>query len=113
MELWTYREEVGFGPTTTVTGFSVEAVDGSIGKIDDASNDVSSSYVVVDTGWWIFGEKRLIPAGMIDKVDLDNETVHVSLTKDQVKSAPKYDPDRWTSSDDAYRSELGDYYARY
>ena len=44
-------------------GYDVEATDGSIGKIGAATNDASSCYVVVDTGFWIFGKKRLIPAG--------------------------------------------------
>src|SRR5436190_19454364 len=36
---------------------------GSIGKIDEATNDTGSSSVVVDTGPWIFGRKVVILAG--------------------------------------------------
>ena len=28
-------------------------------------------YLVVDTGFWIFGKKRLIPAGVVTHVDPD------------------------------------------
>jgi hypothetical protein len=52
-----------------VVGFDVEATDGSIGKIDEATYDVGSSYVVVDTGPWIFGSKVMLPAGIITRVE--------------------------------------------
>jgi ribosomal 30S subunit maturation factor RimM len=74
-----------------VVGYEVEATDGSIGKIDEASNDAASSYLVVDTGFWIFGKKRLIPAGVITRVDDEDRKVFVSMTKDQIKSAPDFD----------------------
>ena len=63
-DLWTYPETVG---RMDLTGFEVEAVDGSIGKVDEATNDVGESYVVVDTGVWIFGNKVLLPAGVIER----------------------------------------------
>ncbi|MBD0291736.1 MAG: PRC-barrel domain containing protein, partial [Thermoleophilia bacterium] len=49
-------------PETDVVGFSVEATDGGIGKVDEATYDVGQSYLVVDTGPWIFGKKVLLPA---------------------------------------------------
>ncbi len=67
-QMWTYREELWL--TTDLNGFKVEALDGEIGSIDEKSNDVGSSYLVVDTGPWIFGKKVLLPAGVIDRVDL-------------------------------------------
>ena len=33
-----------------VVGYSVEALDGSIGKIDEATFDAGTAYIVVDTG---------------------------------------------------------------
>ena len=40
-----------------VVGYDIEALDGGIGKIDEASDDVGAGYLVVDTGPWIFGNK--------------------------------------------------------
>ena len=40
-----------------LTGYSVEASDGSIGKVDEATYDAGSSRVVVDTGPWISGKR--------------------------------------------------------
>ena len=88
--LWEYETSV-LRPDRDVVGYDVEATDGRIGKIDEASNEAASSYLVVDTGFWIFGKKRLIPAGVIRRVDDEDRTVHVSMTKDQIKSAPDYE----------------------
>jgi hypothetical protein len=95
----------------SLDGYSVEAMDGSIGKIDEASYEVGSSYIVVDTGPWIFGKRVLLPAGVIERVDHDDERVFVSLTKEQIKNAPEFDES--TYRDDANRSSLGDYYMPY
>jgi hypothetical protein len=105
-DIWTYRDSaVGQGD---MTGFKVEALDGDIGKVDEATNDVGGSYIVVDTGPWIFGKKVLLPAGVVHNIDLDSESVFVGRTKDQIKNAPEFDEDRF--QDDSYRSELGTYY---
>jgi hypothetical protein len=108
-DLWTYTVVADTDLTATdLTGFSVEALDGGIGKVDEATNDITGSYIVVDTGPWIFGKKVLLPAGVIRDVDLDTETVYVNRTKEQIKNAPEFDKD--TYRDDTYRSELGTYY---
>jgi hypothetical protein len=114
--MWTYRRETwtkggtvtSATPDIDVVGFSVEATDGGIGKVDEASYDVGTSYLVVDTGPWIFGKKVLLPAGIIRDVDLDAETVFVDRTKDEIKNAPEFDPETYRS--EAYRSEIGGYY---
>ena len=106
-EMWTYREDLR--NTTGLVGFGVEATDGSIGKIDEETNDVGRSYVVVDTGPWIFGRKVVIPAGTITRIDHEDEKVYVDMTKDQIKDSPEFDPELgW--DDDGYRTRLGTYY---
>ena len=107
-DIWTYREQM-WG-TTNLVGYSVEATDGGIGKVDEATNDVGASYIVVDTGPWIFGKKVMLPAGVIDRIDSDAEAIYVNLTKDQIKNAPEFDEAAY--QDEAYRSELGGYYGR-
>jgi hypothetical protein len=98
--LWTYHETVS-RETPDLTGYEVEAVDGRIGTVDECSTEVGSQRLVVDTGWWIFGHKRVIPAGVVTRIDPTARTVHLSLTKEQVKGAPDYDemragePDYW------------------
>ena len=106
IEIWSFRADVPQGGAD-LTGFEVEARDGKIGKIDEATAEAGSSYVVVDTGPWIFGKKVMLPAGVIRGVDRDQQVVYVDRTKDEIKDAPELD----TSSYDDYRRRLGDYYA--
>ena len=105
-DLWTYRDTtIG---TTNLTGFKVEAIDGSIGSIDESTNEVGASYIVIDTGPWIFGKKVMLPAGVVDRVDTAEEAVFVNRTKDEIKDAPEFDDSRYR--DEQYRDELGGYY---
>ena len=107
--MWDYRDST-WTDGGDLTGYDVEASDGSIGKVDKATNDVGNASIVVDTGFWIFGKKRLIPAGAVTGIDHDGRTVIVNLTKDEIKSAPDYDKDDW---DDDSRGRHTDYYTPY
>jgi hypothetical protein len=111
-DVWSYRERTLGGATdgTDVVGYGVEALDGSIGKIDEATYDAGSAYVIVDTGPWIFGKKVMLPAGVIRQVDHDDEKVFVNRTKDQIKDAPEFDENLYR--DDTYRGSLGSYYGQ-
>ena len=111
---WTYRDVDNLGVDMSrgleLTGFEVEALDGGIGKIDEASYELGSSYVVVDTGPWIFGKKVMLPAAVIQRVDLDSQTVFVDRTKDEIKNAPEFDESLYR--EESYRTSLGSYYYR-
>lgn len=91
-----------------LVGYSVEALDGSIGKIDEATQEAGASYVVVDTGPWIFGKKVMLPAGVISRVDSESQSVSVNRTKDEIKNSPLFDDETYRES--SYRDELGAYY---
>jgi hypothetical protein len=112
--IWDYRERSALGSNVTDThadlsGFRVEALDGSIGKVDDATYEVGRSFVVVDTGPWIFGKRVLLPAGVIRGIDELEEVVFVNRTKEQIKNAPEFDDS--LVDDETYRSSLGSYYS--
>jgi hypothetical protein len=92
-------------------GWDVEATDGHIGKVDEESAKAGRDYLVVDTGFWIFGKKRLIPAGVVTRLDTDDRKAYVSMTKDQIKQAPDFE--KLTSDDDAYYDRYSTYYDRY
>ena len=112
LDPWTYGDADMLGVDLTrgvdLAGFEVEAVDGGIGKVDEATYDVGSSFLVIDTGPWIFGKKVLIPAGIVERVDLDSQTVFVSRPKDEIKDSPEFD--EATYRDETYRNRVGDYY---
>jgi hypothetical protein len=105
-DIWRYRDETLVG--TDITGFHVEALDGSIGKVDKATVEATGNTIVVDTGPWIFGRKVMLPAGVVDRVDVQDGKVFVNRTKDEIKSSPEFDETKF--GDDAYRGELAGHY---
>jgi hypothetical protein len=104
--MWSYRE--GVAATDDIVGFSIHATDGDIGKVDKSNDATGSSYLMVATGPWIFGKTVMLPAGVIDRIDRENQVVHVNRSKDDIKNAPEYDEER--HEDETYRTGLGDYY---
>ncbi|GAA4078655.1 PRC-barrel domain containing protein [Nonomuraea soli] len=109
-EPWNYRPEVT-GAGVDLIGFDVEATDGKIGSVDEQSDTVGENYIVVDTGFWIFGKKVVMPAGTITRIDPQERKVFLARTKEEIKNAPEFDAD--TYKDSAYRQQVGDYYGRY
>jgi hypothetical protein len=111
IEMWVFSVDSGIGADPTqgvdVTGFTVEALDGKIGKVDKATYEENANGLVVDIGPWIFGKKVVLPAGVIDRVDPDEEKVYVNRTKDQIKEAPKFGEEEL---DQPGRAEVGSYY---
>lgn len=107
-EIWTFVDQDTWAGTD-ITGFTVEAHNGEIGTVDEATYEAGGSYLVVKTGPWILGKKVMLPAGVISRVDLDNERVHVDATKDTIQNAPEFDES--TYRDHGYRQGLADYYA--
>jgi hypothetical protein len=107
LEIWTFA--VGIPPDLDLTGFKVEASDGGVGKVDEATHEAGGSFIVVDTGPLIFGKKVMLPAGLIRDIDPDTETLFVELTKDEIKNAPEFDEK--TYRDQSYRDKLGRYYS--
>ena len=95
IDIWTFRQQPlpGEELPEDITGYSVEARDGSIGSIQEVRYDIGSSFVVVDTGPWIFGRHVMLPAGVIERVDHEAKNVYVGRTKDEIKSSPTYEPE--------------------
>ena len=110
MDLWTYST-IETSRQLDLTGFDVEATDGSIGKVDDATYEAGRSALVVDTGFWIFGKKRVLPAGVINRIDTDDRKVFVRMSKEQIKNAPDWDSETWKTGE--YRTPLDEYYRAY
>jgi hypothetical protein len=105
VDLWNYGEDLE--RRSDLEGFGVAALDGDIGKIDDAAYDNGSSYIVVDTGPWIFGKRVLIPARAIVRVDVPNEKVFLRLKKAQIEDAPDLQDVQGSERD---REVIGAYY---
>ncbi|MFE9364832.1 PRC-barrel domain containing protein [Streptomyces sp. NPDC006978] len=110
--LWGYQPTSGHTAGADLTGYSVEATDGSIGKVDRHSDEVGSAYLVVDTGVWIFGKDVLLPAGTVKGIDTEHKKIFVDLTKDQIKDSPEFDKHKH-ADDPGYHAQVGGYYDSY
>ncbi|WP_042435437.1 hypothetical protein [Streptacidiphilus anmyonensis] len=108
-DIWGYRPAARYTAGTDLTGYQVDAIDGHVGKVDDATDDVGSAFIVVNCKPWLFGKHVMLPAGTVTLVDHSQETIRVALTKDQIKNAPEYDRDAHRD-DTGYRTTLGSYY---
>ncbi|MEO3973532.1 PRC-barrel domain-containing protein [Streptomyces sp. CAU 1734] len=106
---WNYASTSGYTIGSDLTGFKVEALDGSIGKVDKHTEEVDASCLVVDTGPWIFGKEVLVPAGTVIKIDAAQEKVYVDRTKEQIKDAPEFHREKHFG-DSGYREQLGAHY---
>jgi hypothetical protein len=74
-----------------VLGYTINAVDGAIGTVDDFyfdDDDWSIRYLVVDTGSWLSVRNVLISPGAIRHPDWMDRVLPVSLTRDQVARRP-------------------------
>ncbi|TLQ42495.1 PRC-barrel domain containing protein [Streptomyces marianii] len=93
--MWGFPEGSGHAPGAELVGYRVEATDGSIGRIDKHSEDVGRCYIVVDTGPWVFGHHRLIPAGVVSRIDRAREVVYLDCSQEQIKDAPDFERGRY------------------
>lgn len=107
--LWNYRHDVEVVDAELV-GFDVEATDGGIGTIDRASVAVDDAYLVVDTGFWILGKKRLIPAQAVKQINFETKVVYLDMSKDEVRDAPDLRADDGRPEP---RAPFDDYYGRW
>lgn len=103
---WAYRDATWLN--TDITGYTVDAVDGEIGKVDKAMHQVDNAFLVVETRGLIFGDKVMLPAGVVSGVDHNNRRVFVERTKEQIKNAPEFRDEM--IDDPSYRSTIGTYY---
>lgn len=112
-DMWVFNDPLPTGQEGRdpgFTGYKVEATDGSVGEVAEAASTEGKSYLVVDTGAWLFSKKVVLPAGVVERVDEDDKKVYVDRTKDEIKDAPEFDEARY--ADAAYHHELGEYYAK-
>ncbi|MDP8904156.1 MAG: PRC-barrel domain containing protein [Chloroflexota bacterium] len=106
---WDYRETSW--SQMDLTDYQIEAADGEIGKVDQATQEAGGSYLIVDTGPWIFGKKVMLPAGVVSRIDHENQRVFVDRTKEQIENAPEFDESML--DDIGYRDRVGGYYSEW
>ena len=81
--------------TELLSGYTLHATDGEIGRVDDVildDRDWRVCYLVVHTGAWFHGKSALLPAARIQRISYEEAEVFVDLSRDTIKDAPAYDP---------------------
>lgn len=89
-----YNNEIFNG--NDIKKIDVYADDNRVGYVVNIlvdENDGRFRYFIIDTGFWIFGKRVLLPVGL---ARLDYEKKHLfvpNLTKEQVKNLPEFSED--------------------
>lgn len=76
-----------------VTGYTVKAVDGEIGDVEDFLLDEKSlaiDFFVVDTGRWLPGKKVVLSPTLIEGINWKGPNVTVAASVEQIKASPEY-----------------------
>ena len=106
-ELWTFRDEVV--ARVDLAGFELHALDGPLGTVAQSVEGSAGGYLVVDPGVSMpLGRQLLVPAGLVEKIEVDERRVRVRAQREQITNAPEFDPNR--PLDDRSRAGIGDYY---
>jgi PRC-barrel domain len=74
-----------------IRGFHVHATDSAIGHVDDLLVDEALHrvcYLVVDTSNWLGGKWVAISPTSVRRVDWVERTVHVAMSRDEIKQSP-------------------------
>jgi uncharacterized protein DUF2795 len=103
MPIWTFR---ALDPGVDLKGYDVEARDGTIGTVEHATTQAGQSHLVVDTGPWIFGRRVLLPAGVVERIRVDERKVFVNRSREEIEKAPEFQ----SGATDEYRRQVGSYY---
>lgn len=89
-----YRQEAFDGEDIKGLDIYSRKTDEKIGTIHDVLVDETGRfrYLVIDTGFWVFGKKSLLPVGRCS-VDAVNERVYATglTSKEQAERLPEYD----------------------
>jgi hypothetical protein len=89
-ELWSFRDQAV--TRIDLTGFDLHAVDGPIGRVAQSIEGSGGGYLIVDPGVAMpLGRHLLVPAGLVDKVDVDNRRVSVRAEREQIRNAPAFE----------------------
>jgi hypothetical protein len=110
LDIWTQRLDPPVDPDDIV-GFTVEAMDAGIGKVEAAIESKGVGRLIVDTESSTSTGRHLLPFGIIDHVAFETETVFLDRSTREIESAPAFDPEVHRR-DARYYELVGDHYSR-
>lgn len=109
----TERGDPHLRSTNEISGYHIKAADGEIGHIEDFVVDDEIwwiRYMIVDTRNWLPGRKVLVAPSWFDRVSWGERKVECSLTRDEIKNSPQFDPAAPVNRE--YEERLYDFYGR-
>jgi hypothetical protein len=92
----TFASESHLRSARGMVGFSVRAVDESVGQVRDFLFDDETwalRYLVVETRKWLFGRRVLLRQASVQRVDWASRCVEVSQMREQIEHGCAFDPD--------------------
>jgi hypothetical protein len=107
------QNDTNLRSTRAVISYGIHASDGQIGHVEDFLIDDGTwniRYLIVDTKNLLPGKKVITALDWVDKIVWSESSVHLKLTKEQIKNSPEYDPSRPVSRD--YETEIHEYYGK-
>jgi hypothetical protein len=99
--------------TDAVSGYSIQAIDGEIGHIEDFVIDDETwaiRYLIIKTKNWWPGNKVLISTKWIERVSWDEFKVFVGLTREEIIQSPEFTDESLLSRN--YENALHNHYKR-
>lgn len=97
-----------------VKGYSIKALDGDIGHVEDfILDDVTWAlrHVIVDTRNWLPGGRKVILSlDWADAVSWSDRTFSMDLSRDLIENGPEFDPEIPVNAE--YETRLYDFYGR-
>ncbi len=97
------EQEVHLRSFNEVLNYSLRAIDGDIGELDDLlieSETWRITHIIADARKWWPGGQFVIDRGLVQDISWNDRNIVVSMTRDEVKDAPPYDRDRGISHSD-------------
>jgi len=120
-ETWTDLEPLSSSPeqpresylrsASEVQGYDIQAIDGSIGHVDDfivEDIDWEVRYLVIDTSNWWFGKKVLVAPQWADQLSWEDKKVGIGLSQQAIKNSPEWDSTKNINRE--YEAQLYDHY---
>jgi hypothetical protein len=80
-----------------VTGYRVYATEGEAGPVEDFLVEDASwniGYLIVDTRTWWAAEQVLVSPRTVREINWAERSIHLNLSRQQIKNARAYDPDQ-------------------
>lgn len=86
---WTFPEGA-IAADDSIKGFQVEAADGSAGRVSWASYAPGESYLVVSVRHHFHEVHRVVPAGMVERIDVASRQVWLRLKRAEIEALPTH-----------------------